>query len=421
MKKILSRALPFFFMFALAAGSVILSCATGPSARASSRDAEISLNTASAIDGELYTTWVFGSIESVVIVDDGDRSRKIELARDEWQYDPATTRLTIARDLPFKDYFAHIEGVQSIPRSFVLNGISDVTDLMVVIGDRLAIEGYDYAFDEADSRLTFRDDVNLKATDWSIQYSTPRGGTLIGEWKPENDDRMAYLEAEHRKRWLDSWYDRQTAFWFLDETTRDEWKGHPARPPALVRRAATARELIDMKSIPVNVMKFRSGAKDRDLSREVGFDARVPGKLTTDSPRAEFPLSWKTIEEYSRNGILGRKLNVVYEDGSGNGLDQYVVRISMETVDGVTAVTNEPGDDRWLIGEESVDLGVSARVSRRWGLESADYNAKPSVVCFSTWTWSEGPIRVLATADSANDARTEALLRQFIAARGRLR
>jgi hypothetical protein len=275
-------------MFILATGSVVLSCATAPTAKAANRDAKIEVNTGPLQGGKLYTTWVFDRIQSVMIVDVSDRSRKIELAQKEWGYDPATTELTILREIPFKDYFAHIEGSQSLPHAFVLNEIKDETDLLVIISDRLAIKGYDYTFNEKESRLTFRNDVNLKESDWSIQYSTPYGGAMLGEWKPENADRMSYIEAEHRRRWLDSWYDRQTAFWFLDDA-RGEWKANPNQPPALIRRAASPKELADMKSAPLNVVKFRTETKDQELSREIGFDARVPRLLSVESPRKKSP------------------------------------------------------------------------------------------------------------------------------------
>jgi hypothetical protein len=414
MKKTISGILPFLCMFVLATGSVVLSCATAPTAVAVGRDTKISLNTGPLQGGKLYTTWVFERIESVVIVDESDRSRKIELAQKEWSYDPATTELSILRDIPFKDYFAHIEGYQSLPHSFVLNAIKDETDLLVIISDRLAIEGYDYAFNSKESRLTFRNDVNLKESDWSIQYSTPLGGTMIGEWKPENENRMSYIEAEHRRRWLNSWYDRQTAFWFLDDARRSEWKVNPAQPPALILRAATPKELADMKSVPLNISKFRTETKDQALSREIGFNARVPSMLSTESPRVEYPLAWKTIEEFSSDGNLVRTLDVVYEDGSGAGLGQYVVHITMEKV-GVGA--SEQKEIEWLIGEETVDLGLPVQVLRQWGMQTSDIDSKPTVVSLTTWTWTEGAIRCQADGDSANDARTAALLRQFIAAR----
>lgn len=150
MKKSVYSAIPFLLMFILATGSVVLSCATAPSAKSASREDKLSINTAANLDGRLYTTWVFGEIRSVMIVDEGDRSRKIELKAEDYRYDPASTEITLLRALPFKNYFASIEGTESLPHTFVLNGIKDEEELMVIISDRLAIAGYDYAFDRSD-------------------------------------------------------------------------------------------------------------------------------------------------------------------------------------------------------------------------------------------------------------------------------
>ena len=408
MKKSVYSAIPFLLMFILATGSVVLSCATAPSAKSASREDKLSINTAANLDGRLYTTWVFGEIRSVMIVDEGDRSRKIELKAEDYRYDPASTEITLLRALPFKNYFASIEGTESLPHTFVLNGIKDEEELMVIISDRLAIAGYDYAFDRATSRLTFRNDVRLKDTDWSIQYSTPFGGTMLGEWKPENEDRLSYLEAEHRRRWLNSWYDKQEAFWFLDEARKDEWLKDRNRSPALIRREATAKELADMKAVPLSVMKFRYKATDASMTREVGFDARVPKTLS------QFTLAWRTIEETSESGVLVRRLDVMYEDGSAEGIDQYVLNIRLEKF-AEASVEQEKVD--WPIDEETVDLGVPVHVVRQWGTQSTDIAEKPTVVKYSTWTWTDGTVGYQAGEESANDERTAALLRQFIAAR----
>jgi hypothetical protein len=372
------------------------------------------VNTGPLRNGKLYTTWVFERIGSVAIVDGTDRSRKIGLGPQDWAYDPATTELSVLREMPFEDCVARIEGSPALPHAFVLNGIMDETDLLVTIGGRLAVEGVDYAFDKNGSRLTFRDDVDLKESDWSIRYPTPLGGAMIGEWKPENADRMSYIEAEHRRRWLDSWYDRQSAFWFLDDSRMDEWKEDPHWPPTLIRRPATPEELADMKSAPVNVIKFRTQTKDRDLSREIGFDARVPGSLIAESPRREYPLAWKTIEESSQDGILVSKLSIMYEDDPEEQSGQYVLDITMEKIAEKAA---GPTEAEWLINEETVDLGLPVRVVRQWGTSVSDLDSEPTVVSLTTWTWTEGSILCQANSDSANDTRTAALLRRFIAAR----
>jgi hypothetical protein len=64
-----------------------------------------------------------------------------------------------------------------------------------------------------------------------------------------------------------------------------------------------------------------------------------------------------------------------------------------------------------------VDLGLPVQVARQWGTQVSDIDAKPTVLSLTTWTWTEGSIRCQAGSDSDNDARSAALLRQFIVAR----
>lgn len=413
MKKTLTAILPFLCMFVIATGSVVVSCATAPGTKGAATDAEISINTDIAREGKLRTVWVLESIQSILIVDANDRSRQVELSADEWAYDAETTELTVLKAISFDEYFANVEGTQKLPHAFVLDGIKDQTELMVIMRDRLAIEGYDYDFNAEKNLLTFRDDVTLKDEDWSVQYTGQYGGVMFGEWRPENEDRLSYLMAEHQKRWLDSWYDRQTAFWFLDESRMDEWKADRKLPPPLILRAATPKELDVMKSTSSNVMKLHTNAKDKAVSREIGFDSRVPERLVTDSPHAEYPLFWKAIEESSRGGILARTLVVVYEDGTGNGLSQYVVHIRMDKL----GPDEHSPQTEWTIDEQTIDLGIPVRVSHWWGTQSTDLNEKPTVIAFTTWSWSDETVRYEASGDSANDERSIILLRQFIAKR----
>jgi hypothetical protein len=410
LNKNILKALPFLGMFILATGSVAVSCATAPDSGKSPREEKISVNAGPALDGKIRTTWIFDRIQSVILMDENDHSRKIELSSNEWAYIPETTELAINKKVPFASFIARVDGFRTNPETFILEGLTDTESLLVIMSDRLAIDGYDYTFDTGTKRLTFRNDVRLKDSDWSIQYDTNHGGVMLGEWKPESADRMSYLEAEHRKRRLEDWYDRQTAFWFLDVTKIDEWKANRDRPPELVRRAATSEELAKMKAEPVPVIKFRTGVKDAELSRELGFDARVPGKLG-EKGVSEIGLFWKTIEETSRNGNLERKLDVMYGDETKNGLDQYAINITVEKTG-----TQEKADTEWLIDEKTLDLGLPVHIIHLWGTQTSGLDERPTVARFSAWTWSNGDVHFSATADSANDERTASLIQQFIEA-----
>lgn len=411
LNKNILKALPFLGMFIVATGSVAVSCATAPASGRFPREEKISVNAGPALDGKIRTTWVFDRVQSVILMDENDRSRKIELAPNEWTYIPETTELAISKKVPFANFIARVDGFRTPPETFILDGLTDTESLLVIMSDRLAIDGYDYAFDTGTKRLTFRNDVRLKDSDWSIQYDTNHGGVMLGEWKPASADRMSYLEAEHRTRRLEAWYDRQTDFWFLDDTRIDEWKANRDRPPELVRRAATGEELAKMKAEPVPVIKFRTGAKDAEISRELGFDARVPDKLG-EQGFTKIGLLWKTIEETSRGGNLERKLDVMYVDETKSGLDQYAIDITVEKNG-----AQEKADTEWLIDEKTMDLGLPVHVVRLWGTQTGGLDEKPTVARLSAWSWADGDVHFSATADSANDERTASLIRQFIEAR----
>ena len=122
MKKTICRVIPFFAMFIIAVGSVVVSCAT---ASAINDDTFISLNAGRSVNGKTYTVWVFDEIKSVIIVNLDDRSRKIELAGDEWSYDPSTTELIILKEIPFSNYVATVQGDALFPTSFVLTDIEE--------------------------------------------------------------------------------------------------------------------------------------------------------------------------------------------------------------------------------------------------------------------------------------------------------
>jgi hypothetical protein len=411
LNKSILKALPFLGMFILATGSVAVSCATAPDSGKFPREEKISVNAGPALDGKIRTTWVFDRIQSVILMDENDHSRKIELSSNEWAYIPETTELAINKKVPFASFIARVDGFRTTPEKFILDGLTDTESLLVIRSDRLAIDGYDYTFDTGTKQLIFRNDVRLKDSDWSIQYDTNHGGVMLGEWKPESDDRMSYLEAEHRKRRLEAWYDRQTAFWFLDNTRIAEWKANRDRQPELIQRPATAEELAKMKDEPVPVIKFRTGVKDAELSRELGFEARIPDLLGEQGVAKTRPI-WKTIVETSRNGNLERKLDVMYGDETKSGLDQYALDITLEKNG-----TQEKADTEWMIDERTLDLGLPVHVVQLWGTQTSGLDERPTVARLSVWTWSDDDVHFSATADSANDERTASLIRQFIEAR----
>ena len=377
-------------MFLLATGSVVLSCATG-----SFRDDRlVSLKTEVSPEGKILTPWVLSEIQSVIIVDGRDRSRKIELTSEEWRYDGEKGELTLKKDIPFESSHAVVQGCYSTPPAFVLKNIRNYDDLLVILDNRLAIEGYDYTLDRESDRLLFREGVDLNREEWFIRYPGEEGTVGLGDGKPENRDRIAYLEAEHQKRFLDSWYDSQEAFWFIEEADGRE-------KPQLVRRAPTDGERRDMKSFPVSVWKVRSDSPLSELSREMGFSLSLPEEISAEE--ISYLMTDKTIEESFRGGKLVRKLHISYENG-GNRVD--LVLSSREEA--------EPAVPGRVMDERIIDLGLPVCRVRQWGLVSQGMGEKPDVSSFTSWTWSKGNIRYYMGCESADEELYRALIRGIL-------
>ncbi len=391
MKKMLSGVLPFLAMFVLVTGSVVLSCATG-----SFRDDRlVSLKAEVTPEGKILTLWVLSEIQSVIVVDGSNRSRKIELTPDEWRYDGEEGVLTLRKDVPFETSYAVVQGCPSAPPTFILTNIGNYDDLLVILDNRLAIEGYDYTVDRDSDRLMFREGVNLNREEWFIRYPGEEGTVSLGEGKPENRDKIAYLEAEHQKRFLDSWYDKQEAFWFLEE-------GDGRGKPQLVRRAATDGERRDMKSFPLSVWKVRSDARLSELSREMGFSLSLPEEIAVKES-IPFLMTGKTIEETFSEGKLVRKLHISYENGE-NSVD--LVLVSRGEV--------EPEAPERVIDDRIIDLGRPVRRVRQWGLVSQGMGEKPEVGSYTSWTWSQGDVRYFIGCESDEEELYRSIISRIL-------
>ncbi|MDC7124197.1 MAG: hypothetical protein PQJ46_01430 [Spirochaetales bacterium] len=376
MKENLSRVWPFFCMLFLAMGSVIVSCTT----TSAYQDKNIiSLNTGIAEDGNIYTTWILDDIQSVIITDDYDRAKKIELSSDQWSYNNDTTEIKVFYDIPFSDFIVSVEGVHKSPNTFFLRGITVPEELLVILDGRLGIEGYDYTLDEQTDRLTFRNDIDLQMIPWYISYTTPEACTSIGEWTPESQDQIAYLEAEHRRRYLNLWYDKQEAFWFF------EGDGTKAEPPALVKREASPKELAEFKSTPVSVIKMRHDSDFSELSKEMGFNVQLPEAVDTAEGSLSWKIFFKSIEEYSCDGKLKNELHVMYRlKGDIRENDRYIEIV----VSSIASPDFQKEKTEPLIEKESLSIGVPVTRTRFWGMITTGTSDKPEAVMLTTWEWT---------------------------------
>jgi hypothetical protein len=408
MKKKLWKIFLFSGMFLLATGSVCVSCVSSPDAGNAKHD--ISVNASKDLNGDIFTYSVFSNIKSVLLVDEKDHSKKIELSADDWGYDQDTTRIVINRPVPFSSYMVSVRGEAAFPYSYVLNGIVNRGNLYVILNDRLAIDGYDYTFDSASDRLTFRSDIDINACKWYISYDMKGGSAALSDgYSGDKDyDRLSYFEAQHRKQYLDSWYDSQDSFWFFSDSPPEGQK------PDLVKRAATPAELRAMKSCPVSVMKFRMNTSAKKLSRELGYKVSFPREITLPEYNAQYTKEWQTIDEYSDAGKLVKTLYVFYKLSSGedNSLPlQLGVTIQPPYI---SAGTDAETSVR-VISSDTVDLGIPVSRLRCWALLSeSDLADEPSVVSQTQWSWHTPHAAYMLESESGDEAACESFIRQFV-------
>ena len=224
-------ALPFLAVLALLVGAVL----TRRALRSRTDDA-LGVNTMADADGEVHTVRVFESISSVMAIDRDNHSRKKEIPAAAYSYDSETTLLTFKEPLPYADTVVHIEGKVRQPEQFYLHDFGgDSGDLLVILGERIAIEDYEYTFDQASRLLTFRSDIHPE-TDGSgnfhIGYETENGAHHgFGNWKEKDYDTLSALQWQH-----------------LHKT----------------------------QGAPMLVMKMRNRRSDRQLSKEAGFSISLP-------------------------------------------------------------------------------------------------------------------------------------------------
>lgn len=400
-KKKLNRAVLFVAMFLIVIGSVAVSCVSSPDGKLGAEI--ISINARPNRNGLVYTTRTFETIRDVIVIKAKDRSKKVELEPSEWNYDSKTTALTMESEVPFSDFIVHIEGTSTKPERFVFNGYDREGDLLIIIDDRPAIEGFDYTFNETETGIILRDDIGLEGKDWYIGFETSNGSVSIGNWQPENRDRLAYLEAQHRKQRLEEWYDNQDTFYVLSRP--EDWNSDPAAVPVVVKRKLTPEELGRMKSYPISVIKDRMKTSDRALSRELGFEISLPETIPGEKPGSKLPLLGKSIAEYRSEGKTVQNLIPLYDT---EGV--FILTLSAEDPE-----TSASGDTEFIISSETVTInGVSVRRLREWGTRISSLEERPEVIQRTRWTWRLNEVYYDLTSLSRRETWCEEIIRELI-------
>lgn len=397
----------FPYLLFIAAGIISVSCATVPQ---ENKSRSIMVNTGKDEEGKIYTSWIFDSIDSVSIFDG-------EIERDlyKWKYDRNTTELIIEKEIPDSSIVS-VKGQNTVPCSFILTKINDGEKPLVILEDRFAIEGYDYIFDPSNNKLIFRDDISLQDIDFYVSYNTPLGGASISEIKAKNMDQIAYLETYYRKQNLDSWYDKQDSFWFLE---KNEEEGKPpliveleatpeeleAGTPLLVKREATPEELEKMQDAPLSVLKFRN-TEFKSISKEIGFNISLPEIVRIEKSDMVFNTVGKFISEYSENNKLVKEFSVMYNrNGSDMVIDIAVLKENLEK-------ENNP---KWIISENIIEiLGKKISRTRQWAMRFDDINEKPEVISITSWEWTSGGVKYITTGDTDDEEIYGKFIREII-------
>ncbi|MBR6061595.1 MAG: hypothetical protein IKP67_05930 [Spirochaetales bacterium] len=229
MKKTLLKVLPFVALLVVMLGSVWLArIIHSPTKNV------YHVNTAPDENGVIRTVRIFDTVTSVMVIDRDKHFRKKKLKSQDYSYNRFNGELILTSPLPFTKNVIHIEGVTALPEQFRLHDFDGAAeDLLVLLDDHEAANDYEYSFDPDNRILTFREDIHPeKNGTFLIMYQTQDGAThSFGNWLPGTNDRFAELQWQ----WL--------------HRTQDA---------------------------PMMVMLDRSRLSNRRLSREVGFDIRLP-------------------------------------------------------------------------------------------------------------------------------------------------
>jgi hypothetical protein len=138
-----------------------------------------------------------------------------------------------------------------------------------------------------------------------VDYNTDDGSGCFGDMgDAENADRIEYYLAEKRRGDFKATVESGKEFPFLEKRGSGD--------PIVVMRKPTAQETLDLVSQSVPVIKCRSKS-DAGISKEVGFDARMPGKLRFTGSSAFADPGIKMILENAGEGTSALSVMCYYQ------------------------------------------------------------------------------------------------------------
>lgn len=257
-------------LLVIAPAIVIVSCVSA-SLRSDDCLDPVSLNTGGDSTDRIMTCQVIDMIESVIVHDGTDRTRHIELRDTEWQYNTRTTELQVLREIPYLNPVYHIEGFSERPQRFVISSITPGEAPVVFIQGRLAIESIDYSWYPEQTLLVFLKQIDIDQPGFFIDYSSPSGGGCFGtRGEAAIADSIEHYLGQIRREKFRRELEKNSEHPFLVKGNGQE--------PVIMMRALTPAEKEEQLNQVTSVIKPRQST-DREISREVGFDSRLPDKI----------------------------------------------------------------------------------------------------------------------------------------------
>ncbi len=300
MKKILALC----GVLAIAPMLVIISCVSTSAQNNGGQDT-IRLNTGPDKNGDIFTIQVIDRLDRVLALDMTDRNKRKELTADDWSYDPRTTKLTVKNPPSFINPIYHLEGIGETPSRFVLFNIQNGDSPLVFMDKRVAIEDVDYFWNPQKSLLTMRNSQSIDQAGFYVDYITNDGSACFGDMgDDENSDRIEYALAQKRRvEWKEK-IESGEVFPFLEKAENGE--------PTVVMRKPDVQEKRELLSQSTPIIKARD-ANDAEISKEVGFDARMPGEVLFTQSKAFAQPGTKMILENASNGTSSLSVMRYYQ------------------------------------------------------------------------------------------------------------
>lgn len=408
MKSIFGKAIPFAAMLVVALGSVVVSCATA--GKGGGAEKPFHVNTGPDAQGRYWTVQAFERMDRVMLIDQGDRSRRTELGPGQWRYDRASTELVLLRDAPYAKAELHVEGKPERPARFALRDLAEGEKPLVAVEGRLALLGFDYSMDESLSSIVFREDFDPEAMEYLISYNTPFGINSMSNLIPgSRGDAYAYLEAQHYSEYLSRKSREATTDWFLDPSAFVDGK------PLVVSRAPTAEEKAAAGAVAIPVMKPRREASDGEVSKEAGFDARTPKRVPIGGGKT-YAGTGKFINESAEGGRLHRSITEFYspEGIADDGSLSLMLSFGLDR-----PVASGASDERLRIERRTIDAGTTVMMERSWGMMScpspeAGAEGMPEAVALALFSWEDRGIFFELSCRDGLRGDAEALVRKVI-------